>query len=227
MKLTKHTLLACLLCAAAPMTSTSAAFWDKGSVATPGEYQEKNYSHLLGMEGFSDNALQSHFKLYAGYVKNTNLLLEKLGEMARAGTNQGPEWAEMRRRLGWEFDGMRLHELYFENMGSTEPLKRDAALFSRIERDFGGYNAWQRDFVATGKMRGIGWVVLYEDTVTGRLINCWINEHDLGHLSGAKPILVMDVFEHAYMIDYGLDRGSYIDAFMKNINWEVANRRLG
>jgi superoxide dismutase, Fe-Mn family len=121
---------------------------------------------------------------------------------------------------------MRLHELYFGNLGGKEALKKDSKLMKRLEEDFGSYDNWAADFKAIGAMRGIGWVVLYEDPQNGRLINVWINEHDVGHLAGGNPLLIMDVFEHAYMPDYGLKRGDYIQAFFQNINWPAVEARL-
>jgi Fe-Mn family superoxide dismutase len=191
--------------------------------AAPPIYSPKDFSRLKGMPGFSDQALDLHFTLYQGYVKNTNALLENLSKIA-ANT---PAYAEMKRRLGWEFDGMRLHELYFGNLGGKGQIPTDSTIAKLLNEQFGSFENWANDFKATGAMRGIGWVVLYEDPVNGRLLNIWINEHDVGHLAGGKPLLVMDVFEHAYMPDYGLKRGEYIEAFFKNIDWQAVNSRLG
>ena len=124
--------------------------------------------------------------------------------------------------LGWEFDGMRLHEYYFDNLGGTKKaLDANDPLQQQMVADFGGYDQWKSDFVATGVIRGIGWVVTYMDPNQGRLVNVWINEHDLGHLAGATPLLVMDVFEHAYITQFGIDRPKYIEVFFNNINWDV------
>jgi Fe-Mn family superoxide dismutase len=170
--------------------------------------------------------LRNHFTLYQGYVTNTNRLLDTLGQMAKDGKFTTPEYAELKRRMGFEFDGMRLHEYYFENMGGKGDLSQSASLGQKLAADFGSYEAWEADFRGTGAMRGIGWAILYRDNVTGRLINQWINEHEVGHLAGCQPILVMDVFEHAFMIDYGLKRADYIAAFFKNINREAVESRL-
>jgi Fe-Mn family superoxide dismutase len=121
---------------------------------------------------------------------------------------------------------MRLHEYYFDNLGGKAPLDRDDNLGKKLTEGFGSVEAWEKDFRATGAMRGIGWTVLYQDPVEGRLINCWINEHDEGHPAGCIPLLVMDVFEHAFMIDYGLKRADYIVAFFKNIDWKAVEARL-
>ena len=190
-------------------------------------FQAKDYSSLLDMPGFSDKALLLHVKLYQGYVANTNLLQKTLNALALAGKNRSPEYAELKRRFGWEFDGMRLHEYYFENLKGSGVLDRSSTLYAQIVADFGSYDAWKADFIATGSMRGIGWAVLYFDPTSARLFNTWINEHDLGHLANGKPILIMDVFEHAYLIDYMLDRAAYIEAFFKNINWAIAVKRFG
>ncbi|MDR3623643.1 MAG: superoxide dismutase [Chlamydiales bacterium] len=188
-------------------------------------YEAKDFSYLFGMPGFSDNALNLHFTLYKGYVKNANLLLDTLAEYNTKGDTKSPEYSELKRRLGWEFDGMRLHELYFENLGKQLPLDPGSSLHADLVQNFGSYDLWKNDFVSTGAMRGIGWVVLYRDPVSGRLVNMWINEHDVGHLTGGSPLLVMDVFEHAYLPDYQLDRAKYIDAFFQNINWEIIEKR--
>lgn len=190
------------------------------------EYTANDYSYLLGMKGFSNELLNMHFTLYKGYVTNTNKLLEILGNMRQQGTYNTPEYNELKRRLGWEFDGMRLHEYYFENLGGNGKLRRRSLIASAIEQNFGSMEEWEQDFRATGAIRGIGWAVLYQDIANGQLINFWINEHDTGHPAGCNPLLIMDVFEHAYMPDYGLERAAYIDAFFCNINWRVVEERL-
>lgn len=189
-------------------------------------YTAKDFSYLLGMPGFTDNALNLHFKLYQGYVKNTNLLLSILQQYAKEDKMRTPQFQEIKRRLGWEYDGMHLHELYFSNMGGKRTtLNPNSELAKAINRDFGSYDAWKKEFMETGMLRGIGWVILYREPVEGRLINTWIGEHDIGHLAGGKPILIMDVWEHAYLLDYGIDRMAYIEAFFKNIDWNVVTKR--
>ncbi len=191
-------------------------------------YEAKDYSKLLGMPGFSDTLLGNHFTLYQGYVKNTNSVMEHLAAMARDLKPDAPsaQYAELKRRMGWEFNGLRLHEYYFGNLGGTAPLSKTGRLAVALAKQFGSFEAWETDFRATGAMRGIGWVVLYQDNVSGILFNQWVNEHDVGNWAGCRLILIMDVFEHAYMVDYGTKKLSYIDAFFKNINWAVAESRL-
>lgn len=189
-------------------------------------YPVRDYSYLFGMPGFSRTLIKDHLTLYRGYVTNTNKLLGTLREMLSTGETNTPEFAELKRRLGWEFDGMRLHEYYFSNLGGDGVFDDCSEIARKITRDFGSYEAWEQDFKAVGSMRGIGWAVLYRDITNNRLINFWINEHDTGHPAGCTPILVMDVFEHAYLRDYGLNRAEYIEAFFNNIDWETVEQRI-
>ena len=189
-------------------------------------YTARDYGNLVGIEGFSEALLKNHFTLYQGYVTNTNRLLDSLASMLKEGKMGTPEYAELKRRLGFEFNGMRLHEYYFENLGGKGVIGKSGKLGKKLAEDFGSYEDWERDFRGTAAMRGIGWAILYQDNITGKLINQWINEHETGHLAGGIPILVLDVFEHAFMIDYGLKRADYIEAFFKNINWDKVDSRL-
>ena len=189
-------------------------------------YNAKDYNRLIGMEGFSDTLLKNHFTLYQGYVTNTNKLSDTLNQLLKEGKTGTPEYAELKRRFGWEFNGMRLHEYYFENLRGKGGINKTGKLYQKLVQSFGSYEAWEKDFKATGAMRGIGWAVLYQDILSGNFINFWINEHDVGHPSGGMPILIMDVFEHAFMIDYGLKRADYIESFFKNIHWEETEKRL-
>jgi len=189
-------------------------------------YMAKDYARLSGMAGFSEVLLKNHLTLYQGYVTNSNKVLDLLDQMLKEGKTANPEFAELKRRLGWEFNGMRLHEYYFENLGGNEPLNMNGRLGKKLAESFGSVDAWEKDFRAVGAIRGIGWAVLYQDNVSGSLINCWINEHDEGHPAGCMPILVMDVFEHAFMLDYGLKRADYIENFFKNIDWRAVDGRF-
>jgi len=155
-------------------------------------YSAKDYSHLIGMEGFSETLLKNHFTLYQGYVTNTNKVRDLLVGREKDATS--PEYAEMKRRFGFEFNGMRLHEYYFENLGGDTPLNKSGVFTEKVTGAYGSYEEWEKDFRATGSMRGIGWAILYQDTTTGWLFNQWINEHEVGHPAGCQPILVMDIF---------------------------------
>jgi len=189
-------------------------------------YHARDYHQLLGMEGFSDTLLKNHFTLYQGYVTHTNKWMDALHQLLKEGKTGTPEYAELKRRFGWEFNGMRLHEYYFENLGGKDSINNTGKLYQKLVESFGSYERWEKDFKATGAMRGIGWAILYQDVLSGKFFNFWIHEHDVGHPSGGMPILIMDLFEHAFMIDYGLKRADYIEAFFKNINWTAVEKRL-
>jgi Fe-Mn family superoxide dismutase len=191
------------------------------------KYEIKNFDNLLGLSGFSDVLLKNHFALYQGYINNFNKLNDILVELERADKFASPEYAELNRRFGWEFNGMRLHEYYFENLSKDSGhLNNDSELMRIIDVEFGSFEAFQKDFRAMAAMRGIGWVVLYLDLETNRVFNVWINEHDTGHFAGCSPLLVMDVFEHAYMLDYGIKKADYIESFFRSIDWGVVEKRL-
>jgi Fe-Mn family superoxide dismutase len=191
------------------------------------KYEPRNFEHLLGAEGFSNNLLNNHFTLYKGYVTNTNKLAEILDTLLKEGKVATPEYAELSRRFGWEFNGMRLHEYYFENMAKGgSKLDPHTPLGTMIANEFGSVENWEKDFKGTGTMRGIGWTLLYYDGIGKHLFNVWVNEHDVGHLSGCTPLLIMDVFEHAFITDFGLKRADYIEAFFKAIHWKTVVDRF-
>jgi Fe-Mn family superoxide dismutase len=184
---------------------------------------------LSGLQGISDQTLEIHFGLYEGYVKNANGLIERIDALRADGKNSGadPAYAELVRRLGWEFDGMRLHEYYFDNLTASPIELSRGRLHEAIGSTFGGVEEWKRDFSAVGGMRGIGWAVLYYDPIAERLLNVWIGDHDLHHLTGCEPVVVMDLWEHAWFRDYKpAEKAKYVEAFVANINWAACEARL-
>ncbi len=187
-------------------------------------YEPKNFDHLLGIKGLSDQLMKNHFTLYQGYVNNTNKLVDTISAMLKESKQANPEFAELKRRFGWEFNGMRLHEVFFRIL-SKDPKASDKFKKKATEQ-FGSWENYEKDLKATCTMRGIGWAVTYYDISTGRLFNCWINEHDVGHLATCAPILVIDVFEHAFMIDYNLKRADYVETIWKSINWAEVEKLL-
>jgi len=162
--------------------------------------------------------IQAHLKLYEGYVKAVNLLRQRLA----ASKPGSPEWSEMKRRMGFELNGLRLHELYFESLGAGESGP-SGPLEDVLSASWGSYSAWKDEFEAIGQMRGVGWAILYRDPVDRRLSNHWIGLHEEGHPAGFTPLLVMDVWEHAFT---GMDRTTYIQAFFSNVRWSVIEARL-
>ena len=194
-------------------------------------YKEQSFDHLKGLDGISDAQVDEHLKLYAGYVKQVNALNEELVELRGAGKAAGtnPDFAEITRRLGFEYNGMILHEYYFANLRrAAEPTPPPASGLARaLSQSFGSTEAWHKDFQAVGEMRGIGWAILFEDPMTDRLSNHWISLHQEGIPAGFKPLLVMDVWEHAFMRDYkATEKKKYIEAFFRNVDWSVVERRL-
>jgi superoxide dismutase, Fe-Mn family len=198
---------------------------------TPPIYKAKQFP-LSGLKGISDETLEMHFKLYEGYVKETNKLNEKLAEFLKDGKvdqEEFPAYSEITRRLGFEYNGMVLHEYYFENMkkdGSVDPDSK-SSFHQAAEKSFGSYKTWKTDFAGVGKMRGVGWAICYQNPANNAISNHWIELHETGNVSGFIPILVMDVWEHAFILDYKpAERPKYIEAFFTNINWDVVNQRL-
>lgn len=192
-------------------------------------YAEKDFKHLKNLNGISDETLEIHLGLYSGYVKNTNILNEKVIELTEAGKSGTPEYAELKRRYGFEYNGMRLHEYYFANMksGGSNELKEGSALGKLITETYSSIDVWKNDFAKVGAMRGVGWAILFQDPFTKTLSNHWVTLHEEGNIAGFAPILVMDVWEHAWFRDYKpADRPKYIEAFMSNIDWAAVEARL-
>jgi Fe-Mn family superoxide dismutase len=194
-------------------------------------YKAKQFN-LSGLKGISDKTLEMHFKLYEGYVKGINDLNAKIAEILKDGRvdqDEFPGYSELTRRLGFEYNGMVLHEYYFQNLqkdGTGMPAS-NSGLMKAAEKSFGTYELWKTDFVGVGKMRGVGWAICYQDPNTGLLSNHWITLHEVGNVSGFIPILVMDVWEHAFILDYApADRPKYIEAFFSNINWDAVQARV-
>ena len=193
-------------------------------------YKPKQFN-LSGLKGISDQTLEMHIKLYEGYVKATNDLTERIAAILADGKvdqEEMPAYSELTRRLGFEYNGMVLHEYYFSNMkkdgGSDAP--RGSQFRSAVERSFPSYEIWKTDFVSVGKMRGVGWAIAYSDPANGQVSNHWIELHETGNIAGFVPLLVMDVWEHAFLLDYKpADRPKYIDAFLSNVDWNAVEHR--
>lgn len=190
-------------------------------------YETKDFSYLVGKTScIDDKTLNLHLKLYQGYVKNINELISILKEMDQKGDSSSIVYSALKRRFGFEFDGMRLHELYFENIGSSSPIKKESKIYQEIVREFKTFENFKQSFLKTAMTRGIGWVVLYKDLESNALFNVWINEHEVSHLVKGVPLLVLDVWEHAFITQYGLEKAKYLDAFLKDINWDVVDKRV-
>lgn len=187
-------------------------------------YTEQSFS-LENVTGLSPKQLEAHLKLYAGYVKNTNAILSKVAEYKKDSETHAIALAELMRRFGFEFNGMRLHELYFESLGGNGEIT-PGTLADAITTRWGSVEAWRAEFQAMGVMRGIGWILLVHDPKANTLHNVWVSDHELGHLGGLPIIIAMDVWEHAFMVDYlPAQRNEYVQTFLKNLNWSVIEKR--
>jgi superoxide dismutase, Fe-Mn family len=198
---------------------------------TGDSYDVKPFN-LHGLVGISDRTLEMHVKLYEGYVKAVNQLTTQIGEMLKDGRidqEEMPAYSELTRRLGFEYNGMVLHEYYFENLtkGGAKKPDQGSAFLNAAEDSFGTYDMWKLDFSSVGKMRGVGWAICYLNPHSGRLSNHWISLHENGNIAGFIPALVMDVWEHAYLLDYKpSEREAYIESFFSNMNWKTVDARL-
>jgi Fe-Mn family superoxide dismutase len=180
------------------------------------------------LKGISQKSVDEHIKLYQGYVKHANLILEKIAEFSKdPASAEANAYAinEMQRRFGFEFDGMKNHEYYFEQFegGANQNI---STLKTAIEEEWGSFDAWLARFKAIGLTRGIGWAILYYDKTTARLVQTWVDEQHLGQLNDVKIILALDMWEHSYLFDYvPADKKKYIEAVFENLNWEVVEKR--
>ena len=174
------------------------------------------------LKGISKKTIEEHVKLYEGYVKNTNSVLEKIAELSADSEKNAYLLGELQRRFGFEFDGMRNHELYFGSFeGGAQNLNIDSSLKVAIASEWGSFENWLARFKAIGTTRGIGWAMLYYDKQADRLLNTWVDEQHLGHLTGLAPILALDMWEHSFVADYQPSgKKQYIEDFFTNLNWQ-------
>lgn len=194
------------------------------------QYSTRSWPHLKGLTGISDGLLESHFALYQGYVKNTNALTEQLMGICKEGKAAGTNlaYAEMTRRLGFEYNGMILHEYYFDNLkAGGAPAPTSGRLYDAVVKSFGSWETYQADFKGIATLRGVGWAITFQDPTTGLLSNHWVTLHNDGNPAGYKPVVVMDAWEHAFVPDYKpTERGKYVEAYLKNIDWSASEKRL-
>lgn len=185
------------------------------------KFEEKKFN-IKNLVGISDTSIEEHLKLYSGYVKHTNLILEKIEELSKDSEKNAYLLGELQRRFGFEFDGMRNHEYYFSGLeGGSVDIDTNSSLYKKIEEDFGSFEIWLSRFKSIAMTRGIGWAILYFDTKTGNLLNAFIEEQQMGHLTGLEVVLALDMWEHSYVLDYKPSgKKSYIEDFFKNLNWK-------
>lgn len=190
-------------------------------------YQPQTFD-LPALQGISPKQLEVHLKLYQGYVTFLNKLEEVKADLMKDTEKNAYALGEVNRRLGFEFDGMRMHEYYFSQWGKgAAPLATDSKLSQALAAQYGDLSKWENEFKAVGMTRGIGWTILYYDERGGRFFNAFVGDHELGQFVNTPVILAMDMWEHAYMVDYvPAEKKNYIDAFFQNLNWNVPQSRF-
>ena len=174
------------------------------------------------IDGISTQALEDHLGLYKGYVENTNKLLEN---SIRGTGSPGHEGWE--HRLAFEFNGMVLHELFFEALGGPgSRMSTSGVLAEAMDISYGGAKAWRERFLALVKTRGIGWIMSARDPANNRLLTFWIEEHHLGLPANLQPVVLLDLWEHAYQKDFGVKgREEWANVVFNNLDWQVIERR--
>ncbi len=194
------------------------------------KFEEKKFN-IRELKGISAKNIEEHLKLYAGYVKHANLILEKIPEYE--GYVKEDAFApyvicELSRRFSFEYNGMRNHEIYFESLsGGANSLSNESPLKKAISEEWGSFDKWLERFKAMAATRGIGWAMLYYDKKDGRLLSSWVDEQHLGQLQNCAPILGLDMWEHAFVYDYPTsEKKKYIEVFFENLNWEVIEKNF-
>lgn len=184
-------------------------------------YKPEELNIKNDLDGMSIRMLQDHHKLYQGYVKKSNEIQTKIKEADKSEANQSYSYiGELKRQETFSVNGMKLHEVYFGHLGGDGEPK--GKLVEMIEKDFGSFDAWKEDMIATG-IAARGWAVLAFDFKDNKLHNYGSDAHNVGAVWGCAPLIALDVYEHAYMLDYSIDRKSYINSFFKNLNWNFVN----
>ena len=191
------------------------------------KFEEQEFT-IPKLKGISEKNIEEHLKLYAGYVKHANLILEKIAELKSNPEKNAYALGEINRRFGFEFNGMRNHEVYFRSLeGGVKPLLQDGAFVKAVAEHWGSLDAWIAEFKAIALTRGIGWAMLYYDPVSKQLLNAWVDEQHFGQLANSTLILGLDMWEHAYVADYHPSgKKQYIEDFFSNLNWGVVEKNF-
>lgn len=191
------------------------------------KFEAKKFN-IPPLKGISEKTVEEHLKLYQGYVTHSNLVLEKIAELSEEAEENMGLISGLQRRFGFEFNGMRNHEIYFASLeNGPKPRAEDDHLHKAITKEFGSFEKWLNYFKTMATIRGIGWAILYYDPYSKRLLNAWVDEQHLGQLSGCSPILALDMWEHAFVADYSPSgKKDYINDFFENLNWGVIEKKF-
>jgi Fe-Mn family superoxide dismutase len=162
-----------------------------------------------------------------GYVKNANLVLEKVSELKQDAEKNAYLLGEVNRRFGFEYNGMRNHEVYFASLEGGANQIQEGTLKKLITENWSSFDTWLNEFKAIALTRGIGWAMLYYDRKENRLLNTWVDEQHLGQLQNCTLVLALDMWEHSYVADYQPSgKKSYIEDFFTNLNWLKVEENL-
>lgn len=185
-------------------------------------FTAKNFT-IPELSGISQKNIEEHLKLYTGYVNNSNLILSKIKELSQDTPNNIYVIGELQRRFGFEFDGMRNHEIYFSSFESgAKEIDTESSLYKKITENFESFELFILHFKTIAMTRGVGWAMLYFDKQTNKLLTTWVEEQHLGQLVGCVPVLALDMWEHAYVYDFPTSaKKDYVEVFFKNINWNI------
>lgn len=186
------------------------------------KYEEQKFI-IPALKGISEKAITEHLKLYAGYVKNANTIIDKIGEYMTDSENHTYALGEIQRRFSFEFCGIRNHEYYFRSLeGGAKGLPEGSALKAQIEKQAPSFDLWLAGFKALALTRGIGWATLVWDPASEQLTHAWVDEQHLGQLIDTRPVLMLDMWEHSFLFDYvPAEKKKYVEVFFENLNWEV------
>lgn len=191
------------------------------------EYTPKTFT-LPSLLGISDESVKQHISLYEGYVKNFNTMSAELADASKDSEKNAHALSEIVRRRSFEFDGMRLHELYFAQFeGAPSSLTEDSTLGQAVIQNYGSIAQLIKVLRGIGLMRGPGWALLYWDPEARQFLTGFSGEQHQGHFATLPILLALDVWEHTFLLDYGaLGKAKYIDAFFANLNWSVIEKRF-
>lgn len=184
------------------------------------KYEEKKFN-ISELKGISAKNIEEHLKLYSGYVKNANEIIERMATLDS--TKDAYVVGEMFRRFSFEYNGMRNHEIYFDSLsGGAQNPNENSELYKELTKLFGNLDNFKKEFTALALTRGVGWAMLWYDKKSEGFLASWVDEQHLGQLQGCTPIIALDMWEHAYVYDYPTsEKKKYIEAFFENLNWNA------
>jgi superoxide dismutase, Fe-Mn family len=191
------------------------------------QFEERKFN-IGKLKGISEKTIDEHLKLYSGYVKNSNLVIQKIEELSQDSEKNAYALGEVQRRFGFEYNGMRNHEVYFDSLsGGSKAINKSSELYKSIEYLWGSFDKWLLQFKVIALTRGIGWAMLYFDREEKRLLNAWVDEQHLGQLQNCTLVLGLDMWEHSYVADYQPSgKKQYVEDFFENLNWEKVERNF-